>query len=231
MKSSTLSTKTTTRQAILEAVVTCIEKHGLESVTTRKIAIEAGTNIASINYHFRSKDQLIAEAFSMTIKHMVEDVFAAIDDVSEGFEETLEKVLFYLLDGSLRFPGISRAHLNEAIREEGRETVSGRAMEKVFAGLAARAASAYPAKNQQTVRLRISQVLYAVMFTILRPDFFPVAGKYRLTSSKHAKELAGSYTRIVPRNDLGCEPGPARGPELTGRAAGRLAADSPGPAC
>ncbi len=188
--------KPSTRQALLEAVVSCIEKYGLENVTTRKIAMEAGTNIASINYYFRSKDHLVAEAFSMTIKHMLQDVFAAIDDRAQGFEVTLRNVLFYLLNGSLRFPGISRAHLNEAIRDGGQETISGRAMEKVFDGLAERAARAYPAKDQQMVRLRISQLMSAVMFTVLRPDFFPVASKYRLNSSKHAKGLAASYTQM-----------------------------------
>src|SRR5574341_1009582 len=49
------------RDQILGAVLTAIEKHGIDSLTTRKIAEEAGTNIASINYYFRSKDLLVEE--------------------------------------------------------------------------------------------------------------------------------------------------------------------------
>ena len=191
-----MTQRTSTRRLILEAVVTCIEKFGLEQITTRKIAVEAGTNIASINYHFRSKDHLVAEAFSMTIKHMLQDVFAAIDDSSRGFEATLTDVLFYLLEGSLRFPGISRAHLNQAIRSPQRDTISARAMSKVFDGLASRAARAYPNKDQQLLRLRLAQVLSAVMLAILKPDFFKVARKYQLTSTKHAKQLAASYAAM-----------------------------------
>ncbi len=77
-----MAEKNATRRAILEAVVTCIEKYGIDKVTTRKIAVEAGTNIASINYYFRSKDELIEETLSMTIHHMMEDVFLAIDDAA-----------------------------------------------------------------------------------------------------------------------------------------------------
>ena len=188
--------KPSTRRLILEAVVSCIEKYGLEHVTTRKIAVEAGTNIASINYHFRSKDHLVAEAFSMTIKHMLQDVFAAIDDSSQGFEVTLGQVLFYLLDRSLRFPGISRAHLNQAIRNPQHDTISGRAMSRVFEGLAGRAARAYPRKDRHQLRLRLSQVMSSVMLAVLRPDFFRVARKYQLTSTKHARQLADSYTEM-----------------------------------
>src|SRR5512140_2849807 len=112
--------KTATRQLILEAVVTCIEKDGIDKVTTRKIAVEAGTNIASINYHFRSKDELMAEALSMTIKHMLEDVFVAIDDTQHSFEAALANVVFYILDGSRQFPGISRAHLYRAVMQGNR---------------------------------------------------------------------------------------------------------------
>ena len=39
------------RQLILEAVVTCIEKYGIDKLTTRRIAEAAGTNVASINYY------------------------------------------------------------------------------------------------------------------------------------------------------------------------------------
>ena len=68
-----MAEKHATRQLILEAAIGCIEKYGLENVTTRKIAQQAGTNIASINYHFRSKDELIAETLTLTSKHMLEE--------------------------------------------------------------------------------------------------------------------------------------------------------------
>jgi TetR/AcrR family transcriptional regulator, regulator of cefoperazone and chloramphenicol sensitivity len=182
--------KTGTRQLILEAVVACIEKYGIDKVTTRKIADEAGTNIASINYYFRSKDELMAEALSMTIQHMREDVFVTIDDPQQPFEVILADVIFYLLDGSRRFPGISRAHLYKAVVERDRESISSQAMVRVFERLAQRAVRDHPEKNPKEVRLALSEVFASILFSMVAPDFFPMPREYQLTSAKSARALA-----------------------------------------
>jgi AcrR family transcriptional regulator len=190
-----MSEKSPTRRLILEAVVNCINEYGIDKVTTRKIAVEAGTNIASINYYFRSKDELVAEALSMTINHMLEDVFLAIDDLTQPFETALSNVLFYLLDGSLRFPGISRAHLYRAVMQRDYDSISAQAMVRVFDHLTQRAIREYPEKSARELRLIVSQILSTIMFSLLAPDFFPLSREYRLTSSKNARSLADSYTR------------------------------------
>lgn len=182
--------KSGTRQLILEAVVTCIEKYGIDKVTTRKIADEAGANIASINYYFRSKDELMAEALSMTIKHMMEDVFVAIDDLQQTFDVTLANVIFYLLDGSRQFPGISRAHLYKAVVERDRESISSQAMVRVFERLVQRAGHDYPDMNPRELRLALSEVFASIMFSMVAPDFFPTPREYQLVSSKSARTLA-----------------------------------------
>ena len=187
--------KSSTRRLILEAVVTCIEKYGIDKVTTRKIAVEAGTNIASINYYFRSKDELLAETLSMTIKHMMEDVFIAIDDTQQPFETTLTNVIFYLLDGSRRFPGISRAHLYKAVVQREKKSISAQAIVKVFDRLAQRAVHEYPGKNPRELRLILAQILDSIMFSMLAPDFFPTSREYQLTSTNSARSLAEFHVR------------------------------------
>ncbi len=187
--------KTTTRRLILEAVVSCIEKYGIDKVTTRKIAEEAGTNIASINYYFRSKDELLEETLSMTINHMMEDVFAAIDDPEQSFEAAMTNVLFYLLDGSRQFPGISRAHLYRAVIQNERESISSQAMIKVYDRLVKRAARDYPNTDSKLIRLGISQIMSSIMFALLAGDFFPVPREYQLTASRNARVLAEAYAR------------------------------------
>ena len=186
--------KTPTRQLILEATVDCIEKQGLEAVTTRRIAVQAGTNLASINYHFRSKEHLLQEVLAMTIKHMLQDVFEAIDDASQPFESVFSNVLFYLLDGAVRFPGITSAHLRQALDERG--SISSKGMSRVFDGLAQRAVQAYPARDADLVRLRMAQVMSSILFTMLQPDFFTVKRAPRLRNSTHARQLANSYAQL-----------------------------------
>ncbi len=187
--------KTPTPRLILEAVVTCIEKYGIDKVTTRKIAVEAGTNIASINYYFRSKDELMAEALSMTIKHMMEDVFITIDDTKQPFESALANVFFYLLDGSRQFPGISRAHLYRAVVQRDRESISAQAMTRVFDRLAQRAAREYPSKDPKELRFIVSEIMGSIMFAMLSPGFFPLPREFQPTSSKNARVLADLYAR------------------------------------
>ncbi len=186
--------KTTTRQLILEAAVTCIEEDGIDKVTTRKIAQKAGTNIASINYHFRSKDELIARVLGMTIQHMLGDVETAIEAKGQSFETTLHDVFFYLIDGSRRFPGITSAHLQRAIAGPVRGSLSARAMRRVFDRLADRAVAAFPGKEPSFVRLRLVQVLSSILFVMLAPDLFGLPANYRPVNPRHSQSLAESYT-------------------------------------
>lgn len=188
-----MAEKTTTKRIILEAVVTCIEKYGIDKLTTRKIAEEAGTNIASINYHFRSKEELITETLSMTIKHMTDDVNAAMDDTQQPFEKRLEDVFFYLLDGCLRFPGISTAHLYKAISEKKYDAMGAQAIRNVFDRLVKKAVEEYPKRDAEEIRVRLSQIFSSILFSMLAPNFLSVPKKFQLTSSDNARRLAASY--------------------------------------
>ena len=191
-----MAEKNATRQRILEAVVTCTEKYGVDKVTTRKIALEAGTNIASINYHFRSKDELMAEALSMTIHHMMEDVFASIDDTSVPFLAAFENVIFYLLDGSRTFPGMTRAHLYPAVVQRDESSISAKAMMRVFDRLCKRAVQGYAAKDAGMIRFTISEIMSSVLFSLLAPGFFPVPQAYQPSGSKSARSVARQYVRL-----------------------------------
>lgn len=190
-----MAEKNATRRAILEAVVTCIEKYGIDKVTTRKIAVEAGTNIASINYYFRSKDDLIEETLSMTIRHMMEDVFQAIDDAQHPFEVVLNDVVFYLLDGVHKFPGVSRAHLYRGVVQGDQRSTSAQAMVKVFDRLSQRAAREYPSKNPKELRFLLSRMLSSILFFMLAPDFFPLPREFQFANAKNTRALAESYVR------------------------------------
>jgi AcrR family transcriptional regulator len=54
--------ESTTREKILGATIELLAGSEPEALTTRQIAARAGVNVAAINYHFRSKDNLIDEA-------------------------------------------------------------------------------------------------------------------------------------------------------------------------
>jgi AcrR family transcriptional regulator len=195
-----MAQKHATRQLILEAAIDCIEKFGLENVTTRRIAQRAGTNIASINYHFRSKHELLAETLALTSKHMLEDVLLTLERSPRSLETTLREVFRYLLEGSWRFPGMSRAHLSQAIMTGRRDTAGARAMIKIFDRLAERAAEAYPRKYKEVLRMRLAQVMCSILFLGLSPDFFGIMTGKRLSKVEQAQLYANSFATLFIRS-------------------------------
>jgi DNA-binding transcriptional regulator YbjK len=60
------------RSELLEAAIHLIGARGLDAVTHRAIAAEAGVSAASTSYYFRSKDELIDEALSTLATREIE---------------------------------------------------------------------------------------------------------------------------------------------------------------
>jgi AcrR family transcriptional regulator len=187
----------TTRQLILEAAVTSIEKYGLEKATTRRIAKEAGTNLASINYHFRTKDDLIAEALSMTIQHMLEDVHAAIAAPDRPLAATIEDVFYYLIEGAGRFPGVTTAHLHVVLVRKEYDSPAGQAIRGVFRRLLQRAADEYPDDDPDELGFSLSQVSSALLLAMLAPGYLPIADRYRPDDERGCRALARRYTAML----------------------------------
>src|SRR5260221_14031063 len=56
-------THAATKAAVFGAAERLFALHGFQNVSVRDITAEAGVNLASVNYHFGSKDALIFEIF------------------------------------------------------------------------------------------------------------------------------------------------------------------------
>jgi AcrR family transcriptional regulator len=169
-----MSADSMTRARILEAALTGIEKYGLQALTTRKIAEEAGVNIAGINYYFRSKDALLAEALGMAIQHMQEDLDEMLSKPETPFGQTLRETLTYMLEGGQRYPGIFQAHIYAPIIEKRYDTPAVVAIRSVAERLEALALHAVAEPAQDATRTALLAALDTIMFTILAEPFFPV---------------------------------------------------------
>jgi AcrR family transcriptional regulator len=71
-----LSPQPSNRANLIEGTIRCLEHLPPERVTARAIAAEAGANLASIAYHFGSKDNLITQAVTVGLDRWL----AEIDD-------------------------------------------------------------------------------------------------------------------------------------------------------
>ncbi len=63
------------RERLLEAAIVCLQEKGYARTTSRDLVAASGTNLASIGYHFGSKEELlnvaVAEAFQRWLKPLV----------------------------------------------------------------------------------------------------------------------------------------------------------------
>ena len=103
-----------TKQHILEKTIEAIEKHGIQNLTTRVIAEQAGVNNAALHYYFCTKDALLEQALALTLNHMLEDTGEILSRAG-SLEERLHALFEYIVEGVLRFPNIIRAHIQEPL--------------------------------------------------------------------------------------------------------------------
>lgn len=106
-----------TKQRLIEAAITCIEKKGIQATTSRDIAAEADANVAALNYHFGSKAALVEVAMDLTVANGMAEFERTLLDASLPFDERLHGFFVASLVGGGRYPNIARAHLFGTIIE------------------------------------------------------------------------------------------------------------------
>jgi len=79
---------------LLDAAEVLFAEKGFERTTVRDITTAAHCNVASINYHFKNKDNLYKEVYVRRVRQLRQIRFTAIDGVmSRGREARLEELI------------------------------------------------------------------------------------------------------------------------------------------
>jgi len=73
----------TRRRAILDATLRVVAAGGIDAVTHRRVAAEAGVALGSTTYYFRSRDEMLLEAF----RQYIANVNAMITSLAEEFPQ------------------------------------------------------------------------------------------------------------------------------------------------
>ncbi|WP_189264128.1 TetR/AcrR family transcriptional regulator [Streptomyces fuscichromogenes] len=92
------------REDLLEGAKRCLLEKGFARTTARDVVRESGTNLASIGYHYGSKDALLAQAYIALVEEMS---FEGGDDgltAAPGSLERFREVWSNIVD-SMRGPG------------------------------------------------------------------------------------------------------------------------------
>ncbi len=132
------------REDLLEGAKRCLLAKGFARTTARDIVKESGTNLASIGYHYGSKDALLAQAYVSLVEN-TSDAFEGRDGDpaagAEGEPGSLERFrwVWSNIVATMREPGSMwrlgmevmtldlpevREHLSAAQREGGRGLVA-----------------------------------------------------------------------------------------------------------
>jgi len=70
------------RAQLIDGTLRCLERLPLDRVTAREIAAESGANLASITYHFGSKDDLITAAVIEGLDRWLVEVATGLGDLA-----------------------------------------------------------------------------------------------------------------------------------------------------
>jgi AcrR family transcriptional regulator len=130
-------------QRIIEAAINCIERVGVKETTIRKIALEAGVNVAAINYYFRSKEQLMDRVQEITLNNAFDwSHFDCDEDATP--KQRLVVILDHMVSGAQAYPEVTRSHFITPLVEKNSGTGTYRAfsefMNKIYDDLVARGA-------------------------------------------------------------------------------------------
>src|SRR5215207_7649078 len=76
------------REALLEGAIRCIHEQGYARTTARDLVAASGTNLASIGYHFGSKEALLNAAIAESFEEWMGTIREIV--LAEGHLEPLE---------------------------------------------------------------------------------------------------------------------------------------------
>ena len=72
------------RAAIIEATIRLVGRHGVDGITHRAVAREAGVSLSSTTYHFASRDEIVSEALRHVADQEIERIARDAEALAGG---------------------------------------------------------------------------------------------------------------------------------------------------
>ena len=98
------------RAAIIDATVRLIGRDGVDGVTHRAVAAEAGVSLSSTTYHFASKDEIVAAAFERVASFEIDRIARDAEVLAGGASDvaSIARALATWLDEQVEGEGLLR---------------------------------------------------------------------------------------------------------------------------
>jgi AcrR family transcriptional regulator len=119
-----MSPQRSNRAQLIEGTLRCLERLPPERVTARAIADESGANLASITYHFGSKDELVTEAVIAGLDRWLIEIDRRLDEMAAvAPEERFRAAVGVMEEGRRAHEGLARNFLGALARAQHDERV------------------------------------------------------------------------------------------------------------
>ena len=158
-----------TKQHILESTIDAIEAHGIQGLTTRAIAAQAGVNNAALHYYFGTKEALIEAALALSLDNMMADTQAILSGKG-SLENRLRTLLTYMVQGTLAYPNLIRAHLWSPLIEGIADSPFLRMQEAWMEHLVRELRSSLSSIDEAGARRALATALGGIVFLALLPE-------------------------------------------------------------
>src|ERR1700675_3517531 len=99
------ATSADTKTRILDAAELLFMEHGFEATSLRSLTSAAGVNLAAVNYHFGSKEELFEAVLTRRLDPMNQErieLLTRVEREASGRALSCEKILFAMLIPALR---------------------------------------------------------------------------------------------------------------------------------
>ncbi len=190
------------KQKILFSTIECIEKYGLQNVTTRRITEMCGVNVAAINYHFGSKDNLINAVLKTTLD---EGFVNNINDYKESWKsEPYASLVSFLKDtmkGMMNYPNLTKAHFQESFVNNRNDSYSVKRMNDFLNNFQSLISGLLKAETEKQRKIDVIQIWTALMMPGMMPGLFQDYLGFDLTDpddqSAYIQSLLDHYLKNI----------------------------------
>jgi AcrR family transcriptional regulator len=192
------------RERIIFATMVCLERDGMDALTVRAIAREAGVNVAAVNYYFGSKDRLLQEVQRRQLVTGFSDPVGELDGLLAQTDlpraEALRLFLAGFISDMVRYPRTVEAHLHEALTRQDYSSPTFRALNTFLADFHARTREMLPDGDDAAQHLAVAQLWSTILFLGLLPDaMLSFTGRSLVDADDIDEYAAGLVARFFPR--------------------------------
>jgi AcrR family transcriptional regulator len=176
------ATSADTKTRILDAAEQLFMEHGFEATSLRQLTSAAGVNLAAVNYHFGTKEELFQAVLTRRLDPMNQERIELLDKVereANGKPATCEKILAAMMIPALRLARDERRGGKNFLRLLGRAYADPAPFIRHFlsaqyAGMIARYKEAFaralPHLPRQELTFRLHFVMGALSYTLAGTD-------------------------------------------------------------